>query len=143
MPKQVILRHKKLKFTFLLFTSGQFRIMGKCNSYSTIMNFLNDISSIYTSIESLPTIVSQTITLQIDQTLCPINLHKLIDQCSDDPHITFEGERFPAITFTHWKPLHVNLFHTGKLIIMGRDSSIHKDKIEDWMYIQLLCFSLF
>lgn len=138
LPAQIVVRVHELDFTFILFGSGQFRIMGASASASAIDDLLSRIKSIYTYILLYPYISSETVVLQLHPLYVPINLVKLAESCSTDMNVSYEPELFPAIALKHWKPAHVNVFSTGKVVVLGKDASTILGQVEDFLSIALL-----
>ena len=103
---QIIIRIANM--CFLLFTSGQCRIMGK----GSLSNFIQLFYSIAHYISSYtitePYIVSQTITRKLPHHYCPLNLHVLIRKFHLHKKVQFEPELFPAICVLKWEGCHVN-----------------------------------
>lgn len=46
----------------------------------------------------------------------PVNLRKIV--CSNED-LSYEVELFPAALIRKWHPIHVALFHNGKMIVTG------------------------
>ena len=91
-----------------------------------IFNFLVDL--LETQVVSPLVLVSQTIVFQLN--FHQVNLHKCVHFI---PNSIFEPELFPSLTFDKFKPLHVNLFSTGKVVVLGRNALCMKVEIEDWL----------
>ena len=122
-PVQIIIKFQYC--TFLLFSSGKCRFMGKAN-FDIISNLLNDIiNTLDTSIITYPIIKSQTVSFSLNR---QVNLHK-----QNIPHSLYEPELFPAVSIYKFSPLHVNLFSTGKVIILGCNALNEKHVIENWL----------
>lgn len=122
-PIQVIIKFECC--TFLLFSSGKCRFMGNAD-INTVNNYLNDIINIIdASIITYPELKSQTVVFSLGR---PINLlYQVI------PQSLYEPELFPAIAIYKFRPLHVNLFSTGKVIILGHDALNMKCTIETYL----------
>ena len=56
--------------------------------------------------------------------------------------LTYEPELFPAMLINRWLPVHVAVFHTGKVIITGLKSETDVcpmiDKVSDYLHTQNL-----
>ena len=102
-PRQYV--HKCPDFTCILFPSGKCRIMG-CRKPITTDSKL-PFGIIIDRIQSI------TVTSQLDHS---INLNKLAmaTECC-----TYEPELFPALRLTSYRPLCVNVFSSGKIVILG------------------------
>lgn len=115
-PSQIVINFDIC--TFILFRTGNCRIMGKSSSYEEVFCILNYIVSLLDSmILSSLTCVSQTAIIQLHT--YSLNLHKL---CRVIPNNIFEPELFPSLSIDYFKPLHVNLFSTGKIVVLGKDA---------------------
>lgn len=126
-PQQIVIHFDLC--TLLLFHSGNCRIMGKASSLddvSCILNFLVDL--LHTSIISPLTLVSQTVVFKLN--VVNVNLHKLVRII---PNSIFEPELFPSLSIDAFKPLHVNLFSSGKVVILGKDALSRKLQVETWL----------
>lgn len=108
--------------------------MGKV-TYSYACTLLDHITSILNSIIVVPLIlITETIVFNL-RMHTPLNLHLLVRKIK---HSTFETELFPALSIDLWKPIHVNVFSTGKVIVLGKDSSTMKVEIENWLLDNLV-----
>ena len=108
-PRQIVIRYNN--FTCLIFTSGQVRFMGNCND-DLINNFINHIDIIYTHIIVPFNLVSETVVTNLHRN---VNLFHFA-QIKHDFNIKCEPELFHAVSLLHWSPIHVNLFHSGKIV---------------------------
>lgn len=127
-------------FTLLLFNSGQLRIMGKL-TLNHAQEFLNSIHNIYTCIETPLNCTTQTFVFQIDKTLVPINLHNLSNRFGENCNFSFLPELFPAFSIKLWKPVHVNLFSTGKVVVLGKQSCTLLSSIQEWVYFNVILYA--
>lgn len=123
--------------TVLLFSTGQFRIMGKASS-NRALKVVEQLKPIYSDINTPLYLVSQTISFQLDTCICPINLYEIAHIFTDDRNITFEAELFPALCLHYWKPLHVNTFSNGKVVILGKNAIDIKHNVEEWIILTWL-----
>lgn len=100
-PAQFI--DKSGKYTIIIFKSGSCRIMG-CKKPIEMDSLQYDIKNI--RLQSLSIVVNLGTV---------INLYKLsrITKC------WFEPELFPALRLTKYDPICVNVFSTGKVVILG------------------------
>lgn len=131
LPFQIVIRIESC--TLLLFSSGQFRIMGRVSDPNSI---LACIDFIYSDIHTPIQLVSQTLAFIISYS--SINLHSTKRILSHDPNILFEPELFCALCLNHWKPVHVNVFSTGKVVILGKYSMKYADEISKWIQCNIL-----
>lgn len=123
-PSQIIIKYDYC--TLLLFSSGNFRIMGKCTNVEEIINPL--VSALQTFISLDPFCVSQTVVCKLAST--SLNLHYYVNHI---PTAMFECELFPALSIAYFNPLHVNLFSTGKVVILGNDALNKCKDIIKWI----------
>ena len=93
-------------YTIIIFKSGKCRIMGckKKLCYLKPLRF---------KIENIK-VQSVTVVEKLNQIL---NLHKLSVMLDCDA--MYEPELFPALRFLKFNPMCVNIFSTGKVIILG------------------------
>ena len=102
-PRQYV--HKCDQGTIVVFQSGKCRIMG-CKQEL-------DFSRLPFKIENLG-IQSLSLTINL---FMKINLHKISllmgQQCS------YEPELFPALRYLKYNPLCVNVFASGKIVVLG------------------------
>lgn len=129
-------------FSFILFASGQCRVMGKI-TYDDACCFIQNIHYIYSDISNVLHLVSQTVVFKLEDNLCPVNLYHLISEYNNDVNVRFEGEIFPAISLHYWNPVHVNLFASGKVVILGKNALVLKETIHDWICMAILLLSPF
>ena len=105
-----MIKYRKHGITILIFTSFKFRVMGKGDHHARILEeFLH----------SLPwksTISEMTRNMTVSHHLpnTNINLHKL-----DRDHFQVEMELFPAAKLIHAGSEHVNVFHSGNIVMTG------------------------
>lgn len=111
--------------------------MGRLN-LEEAQSTIHSLNTIYSSIESPLQHVTETVVFNLDSLHVPINLYKFASEFCNDNRIQFEPELFPALCLQLWKPLHVNVFTSGKVIILGKNASDSFCKIRDWLNFQLL-----
>ena len=111
--------HGKCKL--LIFPSGKCRIMG-CKKPLLLLHGEIDSSSSNT-LDVSPfrvknvCIMSATVTFTMDR---PLNLMKLGQFCYENRHkYMYEPEIFPALRLAQFNPLCVNVFASGKCVILG------------------------
>lgn len=100
-PSQIV--DKTGKYTIVIFKSGNCRIMG-CKEPIDINELQYDIKDI--QLQSLTIVMNLGII---------INLYKLSKMIK----CWYEPELFPALRITMYDPLCVNVFSTGKIVILG------------------------
>lgn len=134
-PQQLIIREPR--FSILLFTTGQGRFMGQI-TLSKAKTLIDSMSIIYSSIESPLTNVSQTVVFQLSSMYVPVNLYAFKTYFHLESKIQFEPERFPSVTLHFWDPLHVNIFSSGKVIVLGYNACAYIQTIRDFLEFHLL-----
>lgn len=102
-PKQIV--DKTGKYTIVIFQSGKCRIMG-CKKPIVKKDLQYKIRDIQ--------LQSITVTLNLD---CSINLYKLAKKL--EIQCMFEPELFPALRYLKYNPLCVNIFASGKVVVLG------------------------
>ena len=128
--------------TIILFNSGKYRLMG-----SNISHF-DTISRLHSALVHLrliptypalqpPSLQSETLVYNFNRQFNP-SLIKSTWPHSNDRLIRHEGEIFCALELLKWQPIHVNLFHSGKCVILGRDSRVKLYEIIDWVNSNIL-----
>lgn len=129
-PHQIVVRYSS--FSFLLFSSGNFRFMGRlthnhaCDTLDSIITVLN------TRIINHPIAVSHTLTFNLGYTLNLSNVANHITDC------TYEPELFPALSINAYKPTHINIFSTGKVVVLGKQALDLQQEIKDYLHCNLL-----
>ena len=130
-PYQIVLRQSNL--CFILFNSGQCRVMGKSTFTNCVVLFDHIVNILSCNIITPLHVVSYTLTHQLPLKYCPLNLHMLIKKFDTDTQVHFEPELFPALYITKWTNCHVNVFSTGKIIVLGKNATVHLDSIYKWI----------
>lgn len=102
-------------------------------------HILSSIDIIYNDILEPLKCVSQTIILQLDKSLVPINLLQFMSHFNT-PDVNFNPELFPAISLHCWRPVHVNLFSSGKIVVLGKDSITLSSIIYEWIYYNVMLY---
>ena len=112
--------------------------MGKC-TYNDCLVLFNTVASYISSKIITPLyVVSRTLVSQVPLQFCPLNLQILIKQFDNNINVQFEPELFPALSLKIWPGCHVNIFSTGKIIVLGKNSTVHKDSIYTWIMNNLI-----
>ena len=111
-PRQHVCKLKD--YTILIFETGNCRIMGCKRPIS----FINKPFKI--NIERLQ---SCTVTFNLGFT---VNLYKL----SLKLHCMFEPEIFPAVRWLKYNPMCVNIFSSGKVVVLGIKKINYTNEIE-------------
>jgi len=102
-PKQYV--HKYIDYTIVIFQTKKCRIMGckKPLVYDSLPYKIDNIK-----------LQSLTITSNVGQT---VNLYKISMKLG--MQVSYEPELFPALRLLKFNPLCVNLFSSGKIVILG------------------------
>ena len=74
----------------------------------------------------------------MDKSLTPINLYYVANHFKHDTNVSFNPEVFPALSLHYWNPIHVNIFSTGKIIVLGNNSINLLTEIYEWIFYNLL-----
>jgi TATA-box binding protein (TBP) (component of TFIID and TFIIIB) len=109
-PEQYIIKFDT-NSSMLIFKSGKFRIMGDGDPIMALINVVS-ITSQFSNI--IPEIELQTRTGVYGYN-CQINLY-LLAQLTDS---LLDLENFPAVQMTKFKPVHVNIFSSGCVVMCG------------------------
>src|SRR3981189_203228 len=110
-PEQLVIKFNDGS-TMLIFKSGKFRIMdGKIDELTAHCNIISVTCKHHNNI---PEIILQTMTVvyAYSHSIKLARLSTMI-KCH------FNTECFPAVQITKFKPIHVNVFASGKVIICG------------------------
>lgn len=114
-PSQIV--DKSGKYTIIFFKSGNCRIMG-CKKPIEMKHLQYDIKNI--QLQSL------TIVVNLNQS---VNLYTLarITKCM------YEPELFPALRLTKYNPICVNVFASGKVVILGLKNLYYQNQVYNIM----------
>jgi TATA-box binding protein (TBP) (component of TFIID and TFIIIB) len=115
------------KATILFFKSGSFRIMGKIDdldAHSILHTLLSEFCI------HVPNIVLQTMTV-LSKNNFSINLSKLYESFQCNKHVIYEPEIFSAVQLKQYNPIHVNIFISGCVLILGVKDLCFANKILD------------
>ena len=111
-PRMIKYRHEGI--TILIFTSLRVRLMGGGETHAAVLRlFLDSLPWPIAVVGTELRLSNMTVTHHLP--FC-LNLHKLI---SHHKHFSTELEIFPAAKFLHGGREHVNVFHTGRIVITG------------------------
>lgn len=111
-----------------LFPTGRFRIMGSQykTSQSALQWFLRLTDKKLIPLEKDLLLQTQTVTLKTTPTCAKC----IFDKYSD--LVFFEPELFTAMKLLKWSDVHINLFFTGKTIILGRNALKRSSEVRHW-----------
>lgn len=122
---------KKKGASLHLFPSGRFRIMGsRYTTCESALNWFTRLSDgkLFTKYLKRDLILqTQTVTLKTTRECAKRIFEKY-------PHdINFEPELFTAMKIIKWSDVHINMFFTGKVIILGRCSLERSREVRQWL----------
>ena len=107
-PSMLVL--KDHEGTIMIFASGKFRIMGMVDEIEATCK----VHSVFSKVElEVEMVTLQTMTVKLK--LGPINLHSLANLIDSRLNL----ELFPALSLQKYKPVSVNVFATGSVMICG------------------------
>ena len=111
-PFQLIIKDEKC--TLLFFTSGNYRVMGfkTDDEWEASLVVYKYTKSINKNHVPILTLQSMTVKSKFDK---PVDLNKLSTLIKSQ----LELQLLPVLTITHFKPITVNVFSTGSIIICG------------------------
>lgn len=112
-PAQIIDRCSK--YTIVMFRSGKCRIMG-CKKPVKLEKIPYNVKDV--KLQSI------TITTDLKQTINLLQLKAILgDECA------YEPELFPALRYIKYNPKCVNIFSTGKVVILGIQTLLYQNII--------------
>ena len=113
-PQQIV--DRRGKHIILIFKTGKCRIMG-CKKPIRMQDLQYNIKNIQ--------IQSITVTANVGQ-----KIHLLKLECQLQHQCMYEPELFPALRFLKYNPLCVNIFSSGKVVILGLPTLKYHQKVE-------------
>lgn len=129
-PHMCVLKCYK-KWTYILFSSGKFRIMGKKVNLDFIMSFLKNYLPSEAYLLEGPTLQTETFTFSLGVN---INLQTYKESLHyNNGSIMYEVELFPALIYNKWPSIHVNVFHSGNVTVLGRNSRDYINEIKNYL----------
>ena len=111
-PRQLIV--KDPKGTLVLFGSGKFRTMGCIDYFEASSLACKYLEKAVYPFLSFPFIDLQSYTLK-----CQLGFHVNLEKMASSVPCVYEPELFPALRLKQYKPVCVNVFTTGKVVICG------------------------
>jgi TATA-box binding protein (TBP) (component of TFIID and TFIIIB) len=120
-PFQLVVRD--LSGTLILFSNGKFRTMGCNDEFDASLLASSYLHKLTTSPSKMfPCITLQSYTLRLQ-----LGFRVNLEQMSSNVPCLYEPELFPTLRLKEFKPISVNLFTTGKVMVCGvRDAdAIH------------------
>lgn len=115
--KPYMVRYRRRGITLLIFNNLKFRIMGQGEAPLSVLNeFIDKLPATWRDELKVENLKLASMTL-VHTLPAPINPHKL---CRDVTKFHTEWELFPAVKWLRaGGGVHVNVFHTGKVVAMG------------------------
>ncbi len=113
----------KPKQTALFFSSGRFRVMGQLT-----LEMVKDLMRSYLSCLDIVELTLQTTTVKFR--VKPVT-PDFVNQHHED--LIYEPELFPAIRVIRWPSMHVNLFHSGAVVVLGQTASNCAPSVKAWL----------
>ena len=115
-PTQLVVKSEK--GTVLIFRTGRIRIMG-CNDELDAMFLAYTYLMTLDETCNFPPVYAQSMTVKVAfNNITGINLIKYSSECTSLP-LQYEPELFPAVLLKKYKPISVNVFSTGKIMMCG------------------------
>lgn len=139
-PAQLVIKDEK--GTLLFFSNGKLRIMGCIDELEATFLAYKYTMMIDDDYNFQP-VYSQSMTVKVvmQNNNNKINLQTFVDVCSSSLiPFQYETELFPAVLIRKYKPISVNVFSSGKIIMCGvRDIQQVHDIIHDLQPYLLKC----
>ena len=123
-----------LKWTLLLFNSGKFRVMGKDFELDKILPLMKFI--LKCRIQDFPILQSETFVFVLS---VPVDLHLAYQKLENRTLFVYEPELFPSLQILKWRPICVNVFHTGRCVILGRNARASLFDIINFLNATFVC----
>lgn len=125
--RPTMLSVRKSGATLNLFASGRFRVMG---SYYTNPDDARQwvVQLLGESAHVPQHLYVQTVTVKFHV--------KPVSSCFVSNHanmISYDFELFPSIKLLHWPDVHVNLFFSGAVIVLGRHATLRATEVRQWL----------
>ena len=127
-PQQLIVKFKD-GCTLLFFTTGKFRVNAKRVSRARAIRRARIITRLKTI--RTPTMELQTMTAvyTLPHKIILIKLADMLQDLKRKPVMHFEPEIFPAVQIIKYKPIHINVFASGSIVICGLKSRKYATKL--------------
>lgn len=113
-----------------IFANGTVQILGAL-SHSSAQSMRSELLTIFHRVwkpqclMSNLTVDNLVISAQLNEQLTFSNIHM------SNHHLCYEPELFPAALLNQWHPVHVAIFHNGKVVITGLKSESQANTILD------------
>src|SRR5579864_4836069 len=133
-PEQLLIKFATGN-TMIIFKTGAFRMMGKDDSLESHFN-IYEILCQFTG--AVPDVRTQTMTV------CHEYEHKImLNKLACEEDVQYTAEHFPAVQVRKFKPVHINIFSSGKVTLTGVKNEC--DLVHIFAYLDNLvstCFML-
>ena len=104
--------------------------MGKCDIYEANA-YLYDIADMLDIVVTSELCnVSNTIVFNVHE---PLNIYRIAHLYNDCKSVSYEPELFHALSLHYWQNCFVNVFASGKVVVLGKNSIIYINDIIDWI----------
>src|SRR5271163_2901791 len=127
-PQQLIIKFGDGS-TMIAFKTGRFRILGKTLTSSNAHYNAYSVTSLVHSCSPIVTLQTMTAVYSHPQRFNLLQLTTCLQgsECKTQCH--YDAEHFPAVQVISFRPIHVNVFASGKVIICGLKSVDCADSI--------------
>lgn len=107
--------------------------MGKTDYDSASSIFINVANALNVIIVHNLVNVSNTIITQAPTVFCPLNLYSIALKYGDYSNVRYEPELFHSLSLHIWENCHVNIFASGKIVLLGRNSKSCINDVLQWL----------
>ena len=116
--------HLQRRVTILFFPNRSIQFLGVVTE-DVIYHLYCHCTTLFQQHLPFPRLKTMTVVYCFNGSI--VNFHTLFN--SSHAHCVYETDLFPGAQLTYWTPLHVVLFHTGKMTISGVKSFSQVDAI--------------
>src|SRR5277367_2274560 len=124
--------------TMIMFKTGKFRIMGKCIFRDKACYNASSVTRLVHDCAPLIDLQTMTVVYTHSHRLDLALLSTLLQGSERKTQCHYEAEHVPAVQIISYKPIHVNVFASGKVIICGVKNSKSIDTILNQLVPTLL-----
>src|SRR5277367_3608545 len=139
-PKQLIIKFLDAS-TMIMFKTGKFRIMGKCLSRDIACYNASCVTRLVHDCAPLIDLQTMTVVYTHAHHLNLTLLSRLVQGSEHKTQCHYDAEHFLAVQIISFKPIHVNVFTSGKVIICGVKNNNSVDTIPSQLVPTLLLAS--
>ena len=116
------------KTSLILFPTGRFRIMGgQFQTVETALRWFNQLGKWTLTVNPGLCLQTCTTNFKVDAECVNLVLQRYPDA------IFYEPELFTAIKIKRWSDVHVNLFFTGNVVVLGRNAYQRACEVQHWL----------